>query len=331
MQFRLSINRARTDTLLEAVKIEKMYGGSMYVHKLVVDADTHIDSEVLRVFFGVDGEAVADCVLAHVETLNDGFNRYECTIPTDLYKAVKTLRNVQMVIALFTVQANEVLQQILTVKPFYFPIQPNALDYENHMTSEEQEVFNSNLVTLTARVNYLAQNLPLNVYTGTLVAKEGTVVDEFLAQIVKVKDFYINSDTSKVFECVAKNETDTAWVFRVSIKGRPGDIVNAFDDNETTDITVEVEHNTDLSYTADNISSIALTIPSKFLHGNAMSINFKTGKTPPSLTFENQTDLPLKVIKDGLDTDEFQPSAERVVSIYIENNGILVKAYIEEI
>ena len=150
MQLKATINRARTEISLEPVVANQMVGGSMYIYELIVDVNLYVGRESLRAYFGVDKQTIADKELLFVETLNDGYTRYKCKIPNELYKKVQTLKLVEL--SLLLMDMDEGGKTILVAPSYFFTVQPNALNYEETMTPEEEEQFNSSLAAEKAQL-----------------------------------------------------------------------------------------------------------------------------------------------------------------------------------
>lgn len=95
-------------------------------------------------------------------------------------------------------------------------------------------------------------------------------------------------------------------------------------DSKSTVINQVLFPNTDYTFTADNIASITLEIPSIATHGYTCGLNFKTGANVPTFTVNNLSEVPLKYIFNGRPTDSFEIVDNQVYTCIVICNGINV-------
>lgn len=93
-------------------------------------------------------------------------------------------------------------------------------------------------------------------------------------------------------------------------------------DSDTTVVALDLVDNTDYSYTADNISSITINIPSSIEHGFACGINFKTGSSYPAFTINNKSSFDLKKIVNGVVFDSVTLKANQLYNCICLCNGM---------
>lgn len=218
MKLKMDINRGRTAADIQIVEIEPMYAGSMYVHKLLVEANLH-DDEVLLAEFKVDGERFAQTQLILKERVSVQFALYEALIPSRLFKTEATKR-VDVVIGLFrTVNGN--LTSVLAAQPQSFTIQGDGRIFESQMSDEEREMYNESLIELIAAVNSINKN-NITIKWGVDVTKDGNISNSVLSN-VNIGDIYVNIQTQDVYVCNQKTDTYTTWQRKFNVRGAKGD------------------------------------------------------------------------------------------------------------
>ena len=171
-----------------------------------------------------------------------------------------------------------------------------------------------------------------------LSVKQGTIwhfgneiegIGENIESSIKanVNDFYFNNVTGYIYKCISFTDDKTIWNYISSIK----DSMDYFLDNTDTTIECLLEDNKDMTYTADNISSMQIVIPNTVKHGFCAGVNFKSGDNPPSVNFVNNSNFELKIMVFGLSASSYTPSANRTIMMSIFCDGINVYCYINEV
>ena len=121
--------------------------------------------------------------------------------------------------------------------------------------------------------------------------------------------------------------TGTAWELLLDASLVVGD------DDAATSIAITAVGNEDKSYSAENISSVTVTIPSTFKHGDSFGLNFKTGNTAPTMSVINHTSprIDFKYIVYGSASNSYTPKANGNISMVFINNGLNVLCYVNEV
>lgn len=101
------------------------------------------------------------------------------------------------------------------------------------------------------------------------------------------------------------------------------------EESSETSISVELADDSDISYTS-SISSMAISIPASASHGFYSGVNFKIGSTKPSISFNNNTKMPLKLALRGASIDAYTPTLNTTCQMAFFCDGINVCCFINE-
>lgn len=190
MKIKMDINRWRTSADVSVLECEPMYTGSMYVHKLFIEANLY-ENEVLQAEFRVEGKSVAQVSLLYKELVDEQFALYEALIPSKLFKTFAP-KQVEVIIGLF-ISSNGELSSILTTQPQSFTIEGDGHLFENQMTEEERKSYDENLAVLIGAVNSINKS-NISVKWGTDVSNNGNVSSLIISD-VSIGDIYVNTQT----------------------------------------------------------------------------------------------------------------------------------------
>lgn len=159
-----------------------------------------------------------------------------------------------------------------------------------------------------------------NTYTDTEVAKVKSIVSDLTNGAPETLDTF--KEVSEKLDEVDKKLTE----FEEDHEDFINDINNLTTttkiDSTTTAVECTLANNYDYSYTADNISSITINIPSSIEHGFACGINFKTGSSYPAFTINNKSSYDLKKIVNGVVFDTVTLKANQLYNCICLCNGM---------
>ena len=202
----------------------------------------------------------------------------------------------------------------LFVIPIYDAVITAENDYQTYTQAEIDQMFRA-----------------LNVKQGTIwhFGNEIEEIGENIESSIKanVNDFYFNNVTGYIYKCISFADDITIWNYISSIK----DSMNYFLDNTDTTIECLLEDNKDMTYTAENISSMQIAIPNTVKHGFCSGVNFISGEVAPNVSFDNNSIYPLKLIQYGLKLDNYSPLKNRTIAMSFYCDGINVYCYINEV
>lgn len=102
-------------------------------------------------------------------------------------------------------------------------------------------------------------------------------------------------------------------------------------DDTSTSILYTIAANKDKTFKASNITSLELTLPSTVYYGYIAGVNFKSGTTPPTITFINNSSYPLKIMQFGASINSYTPARNKSVDLLIYCDDINVYIYINEV
>ncbi len=218
MKIKMDINRWRTSADVSVLECEPMYAGSMYVHKLFIEANLY-ENEVLQAEFRVEGKSVAQVSLLYKELVDEQFALYESLIPSKLFKT-SAPKQVEVIIGLF-ISSNGELSSILTTQPQSFTIEGDGHLFENQMTEEERKSYDENLAVLIGAVNSINKS-NISVKWGTDVSNNGNVSSLIISD-VSIGDIYVNTQTQDVYVCKFKTDTYSTWELKFNVRGAQGE------------------------------------------------------------------------------------------------------------
>ncbi|MFA5195176.1 MAG: hypothetical protein WC401_05200 [Bacteroidales bacterium] len=110
-------------------------------------------------------------------------------------------------------------------------------------------------------------------------------------------------------------------------------LINSFIGNldETgSSIDYELVDNVDKSYT-EEITSVAITIPSTVSHGFYAGLNWLAGIGSGAVAFTNESSYELKIIKFGLGISNYTPTGGKIINMIFFCDGLYVYCYINEV
>jgi hypothetical protein len=103
-------------------------------------------------------------------------------------------------------------------------------------------------------------------------------------------------------------------------------------DFTTTSITHIASIETDKTFSAVDITSIIISIPSEVSHGYYAGVNFKTSASSiPTVAFTTQSPLPVKLSVSGRSVDSYTPKLDKMVNILLYCDGVYIYAYVSEV
>lgn len=102
-------------------------------------------------------------------------------------------------------------------------------------------------------------------------------------------------------------------------------------DNESTDINWTLMNNVDVTYSADNITSIVLNIPSTISHGFYCGFNFKSSNVPPAILINNNSNMDLEIVKNGRQVRNINPQPDTTARMFIDCDGMHVYITVQEL
>lgn len=130
-------------------------------------------------------------------------------------------------------------------------------------------------------------------------------------------DGLVYSDLNKMVE-------NTTYVYQNAITQL---VMNTID----TEISITLKHNTDCTFTANNISSVHLTLDNTVAHGFISGLNFRIGSTSPNIDIINNSLYNLIIWKNGVKTDNIILNNNVNIVSTIFCDGMNVYWYIKEI
>ena len=101
------------------------------------------------------------------------------------------------------------------------------------------------------------------------------------------------------------------------------------EESSETSVSVELADDSDMSYT-NAVSSLTISIPESASHGFYSGVNFKIGSTKPSISFDNNTKMPLKLALRGASIDAYTPTPNTTCQMAFFCDGINVCCFINE-
>ena len=104
------------------------------------------------------------------------------------------------------------------------------------------------------------------------------------------------------------------------------------DDNASTAVVRTATRNVDDTF-SEEVTSVTVTIPSTFKHGDSYGLNFKTGSINPTFTVINNSDpaVPFSFVSYGSATNSYTPKANGIISTIFVHNGLNILCYVNEV
>lgn len=198
----------------------------------------------------------------------------------------------------------------------------------------------TDLSTLTADINTHAQTIAeINTHIKNLILGKwhsGTLLETIDENIeiditlfsdrVLIDDLYLNTANGNIYKCINVTDEYSYWTYLLNIKG-----LMFSQDEESTEIEYTLMDCEDKTFLSDAIESLKIIIPEDIYHGFCCGINFKSGETPPTVTFENNASYPFKIIMYGTSIPNYEPKPNRTVTMSIFCDGINLYCYINEV
>lgn len=167
-------------------------------------------------------------------------------------------------------------------------------------------------------------NLENRVYSST---SEGTATATTVEPNVPAA-----AEVTVTYDSLA-NKTTYAFGFDIP-KGEIGDAECTEDISSTGVVNYTVQHETDKTFTSDQITALNLTIPAQMFHGFYAGVNFRTGVTPPTFTVTGAQGLayPIKKLKrSGVQVQTYELSENSTELVVIVCDGINVYCNLMEV
>lgn len=162
----------------------------------------------------------------------------------------------------------------------------------------------------------------------------GTVVNSSQSRYdrddnIAVGDFYINTQSGKVFRCTSHNNTPSGGRYMMfEYLYNTKTTLDIVDDTFTTTVIHSFVNNEDATYYAQDISSITLVIPANISHGFTSSVNINIPSTLPTVTIANQSALPHKIIRFNSLAETIPLDADETACILVYCDGINVNLFV---
>ena len=134
-------------------------------------------------------------------------------------------------------------------------------------------------------------------------------------------------DRGNMYNCtVAGNANVAKWAFAGNIS-----TVETKLDDTTTAINYTIEANTEKTFNASGIASVALTIPASSYQGFISEVDLFIGNVAPTFSITNNSGKPLKLMRYGIVFDEYAFSANTEVNLLFRDNGVSIVCAILEL
>lgn len=208
------------------------------------------------------------------------------------------------------------------------------------------------------RYKTIASRLPL--IRGSVITPEGKVIDiadvigiektPIDPQLAKaqaifpyVRDTIIleNGQTCSLTDLISaiitayNGAVDIRQDLNTSVSTLQGEIdvltSNIVDDTREGQVGVLLQNNMDVTFTSTSISRLTVEFPQNVSHGYVSGLNFRTTSTVPTVIFENLSELPLKLVVNGVSKEVYTPTADRDVQSVFYSDGINLYGYINEV